>query len=253
MRTTSKTIKRARVSLMAVLVLSMLSIGVHPRAASALPAPPIPVNSCGTVINQPGNYILTNNLTCAGTGTAVEISGQAFPGNSFHFNLNGFTISGDGTGTGIYVRVGANDASGDYSRVGTFIYGGTVIGFGVGIGIEQSNGVHLNNMSVTGNRAGVRIFGGSLLNHISDNTITSNGLGIELREGFANHISSNTITNNTIGINLRDSASNTISGNTALGNRFRDLSDGNPCDNSWRDNTFVTDSEGDGPGVGCIQ
>jgi parallel beta-helix repeat protein len=252
MKTTNKTIKRARLILMAVLVLGVLSIGVNPKTASTTAnGPPIPVSSCGTVINQPGNYILTNNLNCV--GTAVQIEGVASPGDSFDFNLNGFTISGDGTGTGIYVRVGANDASGDYSRVGTFIYGGTVIGFGVGIGIEQSNGVHLNNMSVTGNRAGVRIFGGSLLNHISDNTITSNGLGIELREGFANHISSNTITNNTIGINLRDSASNTISGNTALGNRFRDLSDGNPCDNSWRDNTFVTDSEGDGPGVGCIQ
>jgi parallel beta-helix repeat protein len=136
-------------------------------------------------------------------------------------------------------------------------------------------------MSVTGNRAGVRIWN-SIFNHISDNTITNNnGDGIEsIRDSSYNHISGNTITNNggrglrlggdsfasfnTISNNtvsnngtgialFYPSSDNTISGNTALGNSFLDLSDPFPCGNRWRDNTFVTDSEGDGPGVGCIR
>jgi parallel beta-helix repeat protein len=279
MKTTNKTIKRARLILMAVLVLGVLSIGVNPKTASTTAnGPPIPVSSCGTVINQPGNYILTNNLNCV--GTAVQIEGVASPGDSFDFNLNGFTISGDVTGTGIFVHVGGGQGTqDDYGRTNAFINGGTVMGFGTGIFINESHGVHLNNMSVTGNRISVRIWN-SIFNHISDNTITNNGVGIEsLRDSSSNHISGNTITNNGNGLRLGGdsftsfntisdntvsnngtgialfypSSDNTVSRNTALGNRFLDLSDPFPCGNRWRDNTFVTDSEGDGPGVGCIQ
>ena len=48
---------------------------------------------------------------------------------------------------------------------------------------------------------------------------------------------------------------NFINGNTALG-IFVDLSDTSLVDgddNTWHGNTFETDSEGDGQGVGCIQ
>lgn len=48
---------------------------------------------------------------------------------------------------------------------------------------------------------------------------------------------------------------NRLQGNTALTNGGVDLRDDNPgCDtNVWKSNTFATDSEGDGPGAGCIK
>jgi parallel beta-helix repeat protein len=50
---------------------------------------------------------------------------------------------------------------------------------------------------------------------------------------------------------------NRLRGNQATDNTPVDLIDENPtatpCANTWRGNSFVTDNEGDGPGVGCIR
>jgi len=48
---------------------------------------------------------------------------------------------------------------------------------------------------------------------------------------------------------------NRLQSNTSLANALLDMRDDNPnCDqNVWRSNTFVTDSEGNGPSKGCIR
>ncbi|MBI3950530.1 MAG: hypothetical protein HY314_08760 [Acidobacteria bacterium] len=99
MKRTSKTIKRARLILMAVLILGALSVGVHPQPASAISGGPwIPVTDCGANLEVPGGqYILTGDLNCSGT------YGVWIRADDIHFDLNGFTISGDGTDTGINV------------------------------------------------------------------------------------------------------------------------------------------------------
>jgi hypothetical protein len=239
MKTTNKTIKRARLIIIAVLALGVLSIGVHSQPVTATPNAPIPVTSCGQILvnpiqyppgENPVQYILTGNLNCSGNAVIIG-------GSKIHFNLNGYTISGDGTGVGITVFGGGGSGS---PGVDNHIHGGTVTGFGTGIGL----------------------FSGSQLIDVNDMTVTGNGNGLVIDSAFC-HIRGSIFNDNsdcgirTEGMTLfGDTVGNRFTGNTALGNGILDLFDSLLCQNAWRGNTFETDNETGadfGPGAGCIQ
>src|SRR6266545_737630 len=112
--------------------LTMVLLG----AGAASGAPPIPVTTCPQNLTVAGgSYILTGNLSCV--GTALTISA-----NDVKLSLNGFTLSGDGTGSGIEV--------GDFVA-GARIREGTVVGFGNGIRLSNATSVRVSNMVVTRN------------------------------------------------------------------------------------------------------
>jgi hypothetical protein len=228
MKATNKTMKRARLIVMALLALGALSVGAHPQPTSAIADPVIPVTACGTILDvEGGQYILTGDLNCVGTG------GVGIRANDIHFNLNGFTISGSGVGSGIVVAnfVGAGLG-------GVHINGGTVTGFITGIAMRNAGFCHVNGMTVTGNVTGICLCSNASLNIINGNTVNGNGDGIVVVDF--------------------NSVENFIKGNTALGNTNFDLSDPCLCGgcNQWTGNTFETDNETGadfGPGAGCIQ
>jgi len=95
----------------------------------------------------------------------------------------------------------------------------------------------------------------SNLNVVTNNITGNNGRsGIFVSAGRDNFIAANQANNNgENGIRI-EGADNFIIRNQALGNQV-DLFDAQAdCDNNiWRNNIFLTDSEGNGPGVGCIQ
>jgi parallel beta-helix repeat protein len=64
----------------------------------------------------------------------------------------------------------------------------------------------------------------------------------------------NVIRNNRTGIEVPSGAGNLIQGNLVTASAFLDMWDHNAqCVNTWKGNTFNTDSEGDGPRAGCIR
>jgi hypothetical protein len=168
--------KRARLIVMALLALGALSVGAHPQPASAVQGPPILVTSCPAILDVVGgHYILTGDLNCVNTSGVINFAGVIIVAQDVHFNLNGFTISGDGTGVGIRVP---------YFSSGAHINGGTVTGFSTGIvvrgslfGVEQS--CHVNGMTVTGNESlGIVLSFNTFGNIINGNTVLDNGVDL---------------------------------------------------------------------------
>lgn len=70
---------------------AMLVVGAPVSQAGAAPRP-----ACGAVVTT--NVKLTTDMTCPGGGLIVDGAGTVL------IDLNGFTIRGTGTGTGIAIR-----------------------------------------------------------------------------------------------------------------------------------------------------
>jgi parallel beta-helix repeat protein len=159
-------------SLIAALTIVLLDAG----AASA--APPTPVTACNQVLSVPGDYMLASDLTCAGTAVIIN-------GDNVRFNLAGFALSGDTTGSGIEVSFA--------SRVR--IRGGTIRRFGNGIRLDTSNTVRVNDMVLVANGDGIQLQS-SDDNRMADSRITGNVIGVRLDGSDHNTVSDNTISNN---------------------------------------------------------
>lgn len=101
---------------------------------------------------------------------------------------------------------------------------------------------------------GILLFRGSSDTTIKSNSINGCQTGIDT-EAARTIISDNRITNSVqAGIKVT-SLENTIRSNTVENSGTVDMLDSNPnCGtNDWRNNSFLTDSEGDGPSGGCIR
>src|ERR1700731_2816573 len=124
--------------LIALLTLSFCALaGSTPAHATA----PTPINACAT-ISTPGNFVLTKNLTASGDCLTLTSS-------KINIDLNGHSISGDGTGNGI---VGNN-------LTNIVINDGTIKHFDTGIKLTISSGCcagneTIQNMTVSNNTAG---------------------------------------------------------------------------------------------------
>lgn len=101
--------------------------------------------------------------------------------------------------------------------------------------------------------------------YISDSIVRDNSLRGAVSEGLClrgdnNVIKRNVMTSGALaGLNLEGGKNNIITNNqiTALNENPPEVVDvnggPNACENTWRNNDFTTDSEGDGPDAGCIR
>lgn len=153
----------------------------------------------------------------------------------------------DNGSIGVYAdRAGANK-----------VRSNTISGGAVGIFIDPGGpGAIVQGNTVTNTNIGIQIR--DLRNGVLRGNITNNNRDgiLVLRNLRDSLVRSNTANNNVrFGINIRTSSNNLLQGNTALGNGNTDLLDNNlslaplPCNNTWKNNTFVTKQD---PG-GCIQ
>jgi parallel beta-helix repeat protein len=209
------------------------------------------VSVCGTTINAPGRYTVTNDLNCAGDGITIGSTGV-------ELNLAGHRITGTSSSA-----AGINASlldRGDVQIVGP----GTIQGFGIGVNIAEdfdavvhvtgvtTSGAHsfgfnvrLSKAILRGNTATGSPTGFHLL--LSDNgELSGNMANGNSAVGFAiggshNQVMHNTALNNGIyGIEALG-AQNQITNNTAMGNHKFDLVDENgTCANQWASNTFGT-------------
>ena len=115
------------------------------------PAPP----ACGDLLTS--DTVLTHDLHCTGDGLAIL--------GNVTLNLNGRTISGDGSGTGISVF------SGSVARITS----GSVRNFSSGVWIS-SGPVTIEKVAISNTDTAVTIYGDTLT--IRTSTIGHNGVGV---------------------------------------------------------------------------
>lgn len=106
-----------------VFFLAALTLAVAGPAIPASAATP----RCGSVITA--DVTFTSDLTCAGTALRV----MAAPNPAVHINLNGHTLRGNGTGTGIEVDGPAT------GKTALSVTGGTVSGFASAFAVGNSD------------------------------------------------------------------------------------------------------------------
>ena len=142
--------------------LSMLGMGA--MAASAWAAVPTPISGCPYTITAPGSYILTKNLTSAGTCIAIQA-------DNVTIDLQGHTITGNRTGFGI-----TDAGAGDRDLV---IANGTIQDFRGAIIVNTSHPVTISGMTLQKNAGSqtIALFSATVFgSKIDDNA----GIGIRI-------------------------------------------------------------------------
>jgi parallel beta-helix repeat protein len=178
-------------------------------------------------------------LNQSGNGHDIQMTGLTLSGNCIGFNLrdtrknnfSGNTVSGS-----FKVGVSAQRANDNIFSTNTVTNSGSCCGDGAVFFSTSSRNTFSGNI-VSNNLNGLRILDTSQNNVISGNTLSNNhgnfGMGIM--------------------IDAAVDSGNLIQGNTALGNDTDLGAFNSACTNTWINNTFVTDTEGNGPGAGCIR
>lgn len=217
-----------------LLVVACLMAGMGPPAAAS--------DLCGTTILA--DLKLDHDLTCTGPGLIAGADGITI-------NLNGYTISGPGSGVGISVP----------NRTGVLIVGGTVRNFLAGVQLVNSTAIVVKENRFTGNQDAVFLVG------TSSSTITENTAWLNTRVGVMlrpsgirnstqNVVVENTLTDNTNGIILVE----TPTGNTIKENRISASSNaginvnGAVSGNVIKENAFIGNAAGIrlNPGAGGL-
>ena len=227
---------------------------------SAPVAGPYDIDSCGVTLSESGQtYTLISDISDSSTCITVNV-------DSVSIDLNGHTISGSGSGSGVYVD-GVNYVN---------VYGGSINGFSEGVYLRNSYYGYVydnnfdsnsyavllyrdsayddysyvyNNYITSSSSAGIQIYY-SQSNYIYDNTFGSgNYNGIEVYGfydgsyyGGGNSITGNTMDGNSgYGIYLSYSDNNYIDNNTVCGSYYGDLycnGDGYVYSNYGASNSF---------------
>lgn len=182
------------------LLAALLVVCFGARVAEA--AAPKAINSCQT-IDESGSYVLVRSLTA--TGNCLVLAAD-----NVTIDLDGYTITGDGTGFGIW--------DGDTARQNTTIRNGVITNFGTGIDLSggttpSSRSVVERVRAVQNTNAGIRSGSNSI---VRDNIASDNGnRGIFARGGS---LITGNVANNNAGFGIGADCPSNIIGNTATGN-----------------------------------
>jgi parallel beta-helix repeat protein len=183
---------------------------IYIRADGSIDPPTAPISTLNNVI-----YTFTSDISGS---IWVERSNVVIDGN-------GFTLQGDGSGTGIglfqleNVTVRDTHIKGFGEAIWLFssnsaIYGNDITGNGDGISVGSSSNTIAENNITANSDYGIWLYSPASLNVISGNNITNSYTGIYLSSSSLNLISGNNVADNNDGINLLFSSSNnTISEN----------------------------------------
>jgi nitrous oxidase accessory protein NosD len=152
----------------------------------------------GAVINEPGTYKLTRDLTIRGSEVAVQINAS-----NVTLDLDGFQIMGPGTNSGIGIQISNGQT--------VVVKNGNITDMSIGIRVADSQNVTVTGLNIRGRglpppsgappETAVMIVQSSGV-VISHNSIFGTGLGVFVRGGMSrgNRIEGNTITASTNGI-----------------------------------------------------
>jgi hypothetical protein len=153
-----------RIYCLAIGLILLATPAVQARSASGRAVAPTTISACGTV-NQPGNYVLANDLALTVNNPSYGGGGDCLVITASHVNLNmqGWSITvscpdfcppeqyGPVGGDGIHIMSGANYVSISNGEVDDFLYGlvaegnnATVVGFAsfdavIGVSVNNAN------------------------------------------------------------------------------------------------------------------
>jgi hypothetical protein len=140
------------------LILEMSAVAVLASGAAAMATD---ISACGTTISKPGFYQVIQNLS-ASSGDCIDV-------NTSHaiVFLNGYQISGGGTGVGIRFTSRANHS---------FVEGGNANLSGFAIGVEDDAPfVHGDNFNADSNGTGGLLLNGAQSSTFSNFQASNNG------------------------------------------------------------------------------
>ena len=152
--------------------------------------------SCGATVFA--DLTLDQDLTCSGAGLVVGADG-------IEIDLNGHSITGSGSGSGILVS----------GRADVAIHGGTLTNFMAGVLVTNSTGVTIEAVTFQSNADGVDLQTGSTHVSIKENTfLDSRGRGVMLRGGSShNLVKENQFAGNRVGVLLFGATATTVKEN----------------------------------------
>jgi hypothetical protein len=175
-------------------------------------AAPVSITACGNIA-APGSYQLAKNLTAAGNCLVLKTGRVTI-------DLNGFSISGNGTGAAI------TDGGVPLSRI--VIRNGDVLSFQTGIDLSHSQVVTLERLIVTNNQTGIQTGAGAVLRDcfagwnsprggilLGDNCLATgnrvnNNTGFALHVGSSCKVSGNNVSANQAGYAALDAGQNCV-------------------------------------------
>lgn len=201
-------------SLVGALVVAGLTV-LPTQSATAAPACGVPITS---------SVKLTANLHCPGG------DGLVIGANNVVVNLNGKTVSGTGSGSGVVAN----------GRWGVHVYGGVIAGFGDGIHFDNADYSSIKSLRVMdSNGVGIHLVAGSNHNSISFSTVTrSLGRQIHLEDSTHNRLTGlNLVKGGSDGVNFNKGAGyNSLTG-SSISYHVGDGIKANGDANTFRGNT----------------
>lgn len=187
--------------------------------------------ACGQTIYT--DTTLECDLECEGTAITIGADGITL-------DLNGHTLTGDGTGTGVYNIDGCEDCGSERGCNGVTIKDGIIDGFRFGIRLEYTENNLLEELELRNStHKGIDI-------ELSKDTTVRECIiigktkvttwGICLDEADNNVIVENFISKNAIGLENDEGGGNLISQNTFKNNKEYDILDNKISDNEYYEN-----------------
>jgi len=184
---------------------------------SAPSQPPIGLSDCGN-ISYSGNYVLTDDVSNSDTCFTIEA-------DNVTLDCNGRTITGSGSGVGVYNNGGNNVKVANCNI--------TYFSQGIAVYYGASYGTIVNNTASSNSLWGIILGEGSNNNTIANNIVSSNPyMGIRISASSNNIISNNTVSANDEGITLYASSNDNLFYNNFLNNTDNLIDDGSYGTNS---------------------
>ncbi len=158
------------------------------------------ISACGYTASSPGTYELTKNVTDVGSGSCITLNG-----NHITLYLDGHTITGSGTDTGVYVEGGGTSLSTNETVIGGTKAKPTktakINNCKYGLYVYWTSGAHVSHLSI-GSPIAYGVYadydGGMMLSNISVALHANSAYGIYLEYGSDNVVTKSTVDNNTV-------------------------------------------------------
>lgn len=164
-------------------------------------AAPRDVRNCIT-LDEPGSYVLQRNLTARGDCLVIEA-------DFVNVDLNGFVISGNGTGAGVTESLSVG-------RRGITVRNGVITGFQGAVALLHSTDVTIENINATGNTFDAIAAGDKA--SVRNSIVTGNG-GTGMRLGQRSFAGGNSVDEN-VGSGIIVDIGGNVAGNTVGRNQL---------------------------------
>jgi len=146
-------------------------------------AAPTRLSACASIATS-GVYVVRQNLNATGNCFVIGV-------DNVELNLGGFTLTGDGTGTGV--------TDGGTNRINVTVQNGTITGFANGVNLGSSTGSSLQGLRILDNtNIGLQIGASSRV----QNCVVSGATATGIEVGAGSRATGNIVTGAATGLSV---------------------------------------------------